>query len=62
MYDSHSELEVFQLMINLFSLELKNDDPLALTSEVRSIMHDINLTTGVEIDIGIGWFRPPRIF
>ena len=28
-------------MIKLFSLELKNDVPLALASEVRSIMHDI---------------------
>ena len=50
LYDSHSELEVVQLMIKLFSLELKNDDPLALASEVRSIMHDIK-NTGVEIDL-----------
>lgn len=39
-------------MINLFSLELKNDDPLALTSEVRSIMHDIK-NTHVKIDISL---------
>ena len=38
------------MMIKLFTVELKNDDPLALALEVRSIMHDIN-TTGVEIDI-----------
>ena len=50
LYDSHSELEVVQLLIKLFSLELKNDDPLALASEVRLIMHDIK-TTGVQIDI-----------
>ena len=50
LYNSHSELEVVQLMIKLFSLELKNDDPLALASEVRSIMHDIK-TTGVQINI-----------
>lgn len=37
-------------MIKLFNLELKNDDPLALASEVRSIMHDIK-ATGVEINI-----------
>ena len=37
-------------MIKLFSLELKNDDPLALASEVRSILHDIK-NTGVEFDI-----------
>ena len=41
LYDSHSELEFVQLMIKLFSFELKNDDPLALASEIRSIMHDI---------------------
>jgi len=29
-------------MIKLFSLEMKNDDPLALASKVRSIMHEIN--------------------
>jgi len=37
-------------MIELFSLELKNDDPIALASEVKSIMHDINVTN-VELDI-----------
>ena len=44
LYDSHSALEVVQLMIKLFSLELQNDDPLALASEVKSIMHDIKVT------------------
>lgn len=44
------QLEVVQLMIKLFSLELKNDDPLALASKVRYIMHDIK-TTSVEIEI-----------
>eukprot|EP00253_Pinus_taeda_P028857 PITA_28857 len=33
LYDSHSALEVAQLIIRLFSLELQNDDPLALASE-----------------------------
>lgn len=37
-------------MIKLLSLELKNDDPLALALEVRSIMHDIK-TTHVQIYI-----------
>lgn len=50
LYDSHSALEVVQLMIKLFTLELKNNDPLALASEVKSIMHDIN-STKVELDI-----------
>ena len=37
-------------MVKLFSLEMKNDDPLALASEVRSIMHDTE-NTGVKMDI-----------
>lgn len=45
LYDYHSELEVVQLMINVFNLELKNYDPLALASKVRSIMHDIKATS-----------------
>ena len=49
LYDSHSELEVVQLMIKLFSYELKNHDPLALVSELRSIMNDIKT-------IGVQWF------
>ena len=39
-------------MIKLFSLEMKNDDPLALASKVRSIMHDID-STSVKIDISL---------
>ena len=39
-YDSHSKLEFVQLMIKLFILELRNDDPLVLSLEVRSHMHD----------------------
>jgi len=50
LYDSHSALEVVQLMIKLFTLKLKNNDPLALASEVKSIMHDIK-STKVELDI-----------
>lgn len=48
--DSHSMLEVVQLMIKLFSLELQNGDPLALASEVKSIMQYIKVTN-VELDI-----------
>ena len=50
LYDSHSTLEVVQLMIKLFTLELQNNNPLALASEVKSIMHDIK-STKVELDI-----------
>jgi hypothetical protein len=27
LYDIHSELELIQLMVNLFNLDLNNDDP-----------------------------------
>ncbi len=50
LYDSHSTLEFFQLMIKLFSLKFQNDDPLALASEVKYIMHDIKVTN-VELDV-----------
>ena len=52
LYDTHSALEVVQLMIKLFTLELKNNDPLALASEIKSIMHDIK-STKVELDISL---------
>eukprot|EP00253_Pinus_taeda_P028890 PITA_28890 len=50
LYDSHCTLEVVKLMIKVFTLELQNNDPLALASEVKSIMHDIK-STKVELDI-----------
>eukprot|EP00253_Pinus_taeda_P036637 PITA_36637 len=50
LYDSHYALEVVQLMIKLFNLELKNYDHLALALEVKSIMHGIKVTN-VELDI-----------
>ena len=50
LYDSHSALEVVQLVIKFFTLELQNDDPLTLSSEVKSIMHDIKVTN-FELDI-----------
>eukprot|EP00253_Pinus_taeda_P028900 PITA_28900 len=52
LYDSHFALEVVQLMIKLFTLELQNNDPLALASEIKSIMHDIK-STKFELDISL---------
>ena len=51
-YDSHFELEVVQLMIKLFDLELKDDDSLASAFEIRAIMHDIE-AIGVKVDVPI---------
>lgn len=48
--DSHTQLEVVQLMIKLFNLELKDDDSLALASEIRAIMHD-GEATSVKMDV-----------
>lgn len=50
LYDIHSELELIQLLVKLFDLELKNDDHMALAFEIKSIMHEID-ATGVNIDI-----------
>eukprot|EP00253_Pinus_taeda_P006580 PITA_06580 len=52
LYDSHSALEVIQLMIKLFTLELQNNDPLALAFEIKYIVHDIK-STKVELDISL---------
>jgi hypothetical protein len=44
LYDTHSEPELIQLILKLFNLELKNDEPMAIASEIKSIMHDIEAT------------------
>jgi hypothetical protein len=55
LYDSHSELELVQLLVNLFNLELKDDDSMALAFEIKSIMHNIDATR-VKIDIPLTTF------
>lgn len=35
LFESHSELELIQLQLKLFNLELKNDDPMALIYELE---------------------------
>jgi hypothetical protein len=42
--------------VKLFNLELKNDDPMALASEIKAIMHDID-AIGVKIDIPLTAFN-----
>ena len=42
LYDTHSEVELIQLMVKLLNLELKNNDPMDLASEIKAIMHDID--------------------
>ena len=55
LYDSHSELEIIRLLMNLFSLELKDNDPMKLASKIRAIFHDID-ATGVKVDIQLTAF------
>ena len=55
LYDSHSELEIIQLLMKLFNLELKDNDPMKLASEIRAIFHDID-ATGVKVDIQLTAF------
>jgi hypothetical protein len=55
MYDTHSKLELIQMMVNLFNLELKNDVPIDLASNIKDIMHDIDATR-VNIDLPLTTF------
>jgi hypothetical protein len=41
LYDSHSELELIQLLMKLFNLKMKDNDHVALTFESKAIMHDV---------------------
>ena len=54
-YDSHSELEIIQLLMKLFNLELKDNDPMKLSYEIRAIFHDIDATS-VKVDIQLTTF------
>ena len=55
MYDSHYEVEIIQLLMSLFNLELKGNDPIKLTFEIRDICHDID-PTGVKVGIQLTTF------
>ena len=35
LYDSHSEMEIIKLMLKLFSLEVKDNDPMLFASEIN---------------------------
>jgi len=55
LYDSHSELEIIQLLMKLFNLELKDNNPMKLASKIKSIFHDID-STGVKVDLQLTTF------
>ena len=50
LYDSHLELEIIQLLMNLFNLEMKDNDPMKLASKIRALFHDIE-ATGVKVNL-----------
>jgi hypothetical protein len=56
LYDTHSKIELIQLMLKLFNLELKNDAPMALALEIIAIMHDIEATREI-IDLLLATFN-----
>jgi hypothetical protein len=55
LYDSHSELEIIQLLMKLFNLELKDNNPMKLASEIRALFDDID-STGVKVDLQLTTF------
>ena len=44
LYNSHSKLELIQLLVKLFNLELKDNDPMDLVSEIKVILNEIDAT------------------
>jgi hypothetical protein len=55
LYDSHSELEIIYLFLKLFNIELRDNEPMDLASEIKSITHDI-ATTIVKVDVSLTTF------
>jgi hypothetical protein len=55
LYDSHSELEIIQLLMKLFNLELKDNNPMKLASEIKALFYDID-STGVKVDLQLTTF------
>ena len=55
LFDSHSQLEIIQLLMKLFNIELKDNDLMALASEIKAISDDIDATS-VKVDISLTTF------
>jgi hypothetical protein len=55
LYDSQQELELIQLLIKLFNLEIEDVVPMPLAFEIKAITHDIDATS-VKIDIALTTF------
>ena len=50
LYDSHSKLELIELLMQLFNLEMKDSDPMGLASRIKAIMHEV-YATSLKIEI-----------
>jgi hypothetical protein len=50
LYGSHSKLDLIQLLLKLFNLELKDNNPMAFAYEIKAIMHVVDATS-VKIEI-----------
>jgi hypothetical protein len=48
-------LKLFKLLMKLFNLEMKDNDPMKLASEIRALYHDIE-ATGVKVDLQLTTF------
>jgi hypothetical protein len=59
LYDSHSKLELIQLLLNLFNLHGKDNGPMTLASKIKSVMHDID---SIDVKIGIAIMAFIRCF
>ena len=55
LYDSHSKMEMIQLMLKMFSLEVKDNDPMMGASEIKAIMHKIQ-ESGMKPDLPLRAF------
>lgn len=55
LYNSHLELEFIQLQLKLFNLDVKGNDPMALASKIKDIMHNI-VVVDVKVDIALTAF------
>jgi hypothetical protein len=55
LYDSHSKLEIIQLLMKLFNMELKDNNPMKLVFEIKALFHDID-STGVKVDLQLTTF------
>ena len=55
LYESHSKLEIIQLLMKLFNMELQDNDPMKLASQIKALFHDIEAIC-VKVDLQLTTF------